>query len=219
MTAVFEKGERLRHIGHLDILRAMQRALRRCDMPVSYSNGFNPHMHLTFASALSVGYAGRKELMEVVLTEDISPEAFMTRMNEALPPDLQLSAARAVPEKHPALMAAVQAAAYELRPLSGAEALMAAVPAFLQQESVMALRKTKTGEKEIDIRPLVLSLKADEGVITASMVLTEKAACKPDMLLKALCGIAGVDVPRCMVVRTGLFAQDEGGALVPLEQL
>lgn len=60
MMAVFEKGERLRHIGHLDIQRAVQRALRRSMLPVAYSNGFNPHILLTFASALSTGYAGRR---------------------------------------------------------------------------------------------------------------------------------------------------------------
>ena len=53
MIAVFEKSERLRHIGHLDIQRAVMRALRRSGLPVSYSKGFNPHILLTFASALS----------------------------------------------------------------------------------------------------------------------------------------------------------------------
>ena len=58
MMAVFEKSPRLRHIGHLDIQRAVQRALRRSGLPVSYSKGFNPHILLTFASALSTGYSG-----------------------------------------------------------------------------------------------------------------------------------------------------------------
>ena len=50
MMAVFEKSERLRHIGHLDIQRAVMRALRRSGLSVSYSKGFNPHILLTFAS-------------------------------------------------------------------------------------------------------------------------------------------------------------------------
>ena len=52
MLAVFEKGERIRHIGHLDIQRSVQRGLRRSGLPVAYSNGFNPHILITFASAL-----------------------------------------------------------------------------------------------------------------------------------------------------------------------
>jgi predicted ribosome quality control (RQC) complex YloA/Tae2 family protein len=96
MLATFEKTERLRHIGHLDIMRAMQRALRRSGLPVSYSKGFNPHILLTFASALSVGAAGRCKIMETFLDEDVAPEAFLTAMNGALPPEMQLTGARVV---------------------------------------------------------------------------------------------------------------------------
>ena len=53
MMAVFEKGERLRHIGHLDIMRSTQRALRRSGLPVSYSKGFNPHILIScFSSSM-----------------------------------------------------------------------------------------------------------------------------------------------------------------------
>ena len=67
IMAVFEKGIRLRRIGHLDIQRAMMRALRRSGLPVAYSNGYNPHILLTFASALSTGAAGKKEILDLVV--------------------------------------------------------------------------------------------------------------------------------------------------------
>ena len=112
--AVFEKGIRLRHIGHLDIQRAMMRALRRSGLPVAYSNGYNPHILLTFASALSTGAAGKKEILDVTMAREVSPDDFLQQMNRALPPDLQLSFARALDDKHPAMMALVQAADYTL---------------------------------------------------------------------------------------------------------
>ena len=102
--AVFEKGIRLRHIGHLDIQRAMMRALRRSGLPVAYSNGYNPHILLTFASALSTGAAGKKEILDVTMAREASPDDFLQQMNRALPPDLQLSFARALDDKHPAMM-------------------------------------------------------------------------------------------------------------------
>ena len=89
MIAVFEKSERLRHIGHLDIQRAVMRALRRSGLSVSYSKGFNPHILLTFASALSTGAAGRKEIMDVQLDREVTPEEFVAAMNGAMPPDMQ----------------------------------------------------------------------------------------------------------------------------------
>ena len=90
MFVVFEKGERLRHIGHLDIMRTMQRALRRSGLPVSYSKGFNPHILLGFASALSVGAVGQNELMEVTLDQEVTSDEFNELLSKALPEDITL---------------------------------------------------------------------------------------------------------------------------------
>ena len=221
MIAVFEKSERLRHIGHLDIQRAVMRALRRSGLPVSYSKGFNPHILLTFASALSTGAAGRKEIMDVQLDKDVTPEEFLTAMNGAMPPEMQLSFAKVIDDRHVALMAQVQAADYTITILDEAagEKLVAALPGFLAQESIITMRKTKSGMKETDIRPLLLALTGEGCVLQAVMTLTERLACKPNMLLEALSAYAGIDVPRAMVVRNGLLGLDESGALAPLENL
>ena len=221
MMAVFEKSERLRHIGHLDIQRAVMRALRRSGLPVSYSKGYNPHILLTFASALSTGAAGRKEIMDVQLDRLVTPEEFVAAMNGAMPPDMQLSYAKELDDRHIALMAQVQAADYTITILdnAAAEVLVAAIPAFMAQESIIAMRKTKSGMKETDIRPLLLELTGEGMVLHTVMTLTERLACKPNMLIEALSAFAGIDVPRVMVVRNGLFGLDESGALAPLENL
>lgn len=221
MIAVFEKSERLRHIGHLDIQRAVMRALRRSGLPVSYSKGFNPHILLTFASALSTGAAGRKEIMDVQLDKEVSPEEFISAMNGAMPPDMQLSFAKVIDDKHIALMAQVQAADYTITILDQGAAgkIVEALPAFLAQESIITMRKTKSGMKETDIRPLLLELSGDDCTLHALMTLTERLACKPNMLMEALSAFCGIDVPRAMVVRNGLLGLDETGALAPLETL
>lgn len=221
MMAVFEKSERLRHIGHLDIQRAVMRALRRSGLPVSYSKGFNPHILLTFASALSTGAAGRKEIMDVQLEREVTPDEFVAAMNSAMPPEMQVSFAKILDDRHMALMAQVQAADYTITILdeSVADKLMRALPDFLAQESIMTMRKTKSGMKETDIRPLLLELTGEGVTLHAVMTLTERLACKPNMLLEALSSFAGVEVPRAMVVRNGLLGLDQSGALVPLENL
>lgn len=221
MMAVFEKNERLRHIGHLDIQRAVMRALRRSGLPVSYSRGFNPHILLTFASALSTGAAGRREIMEVQLDREVTPDEFVSAMNAAMPPDMQLSSARVLDDKHVALMAQVQAADYTITILdeNAAEKMVSALPDFLSQDTILAMRKTKSGMKETDIRPLLLTLTGEGAVLHATMTLTERLACKPNMLLDALSAFAGVETPRAMVVRNGLLGLDDSGALVPLETL
>ncbi len=222
MMAVFEKSERLRHIGHLDIQRAVQRALRRSGLPVSYSKGFNPHILLTFASALSTGAAGRKEIMEVQLNRDVTPEAFLAAMNSAMPPDMQLSSAKVLDDRHVALMAQVAAADYTLTldDENAARVIAEKLPAFLQQESIITLRKTKSGEKETDIRPLISTLTMEGRELHAVMTLTERLACKPGMLMTALTAFCGLgETPRTLVIRNRLLGLDDEGRLAPLETL
>ena len=221
MMAVFEKGERLRHIGHLDIMRSTQRALRRSGLPVSYSKGFNPHILITFASALSTGAVGRHELMDVTLDKPVKAEEFLAAMNAAMPPDMQLSSAKVLDDRHPALMAMVRAASYELHVLDAdaAQKCIAGIPAFLAQEQIMAMRKTKSGVKECDIRPLIHTLRGENGCLYVTLTLTESTACKPDMLLTALCGFAGCEVPRMLVIREHLLGENGQGKLAPLETL
>lgn len=220
MMAVFEKSERLRHIGHLDIQRAMQRALRRSGLPVSYSKGFNPHILLTFASALSTGAIGEKEIMDVSLNEDVTAEVFLAAMNKALPPDMQLSYAKAMDDRHPALMAMVCAAEYSIRIMDqeAADKMIAALPAFMAQESIMTMRKSKSGMKEVDMKPLVFSVSGEGDVLHAMLSQGEGSNCKPDMLMNALSAFVGIEAPRNIVTRKGLMGMDEG-KIVPLETL
>ena len=222
ILAVFEKGERIRHIGHLDIQRSVQRGLRRSGLPVAYSNGFNPHILITFASALSTGACGKREIMDVTMAEEVSAEEFMEKMNRAMPPEMQLSEARIIDQKHPALMAMLRAAKYDLmiRDPETAEKLIAAIPAMMEKENVTAMRKTKTALKECDIKPLIYELKGEGSHILAVLTLTEREACKPAMLMEALARDAGIDGEiRMLITRTGLLGENEKGELVPLETL
>ena len=222
MLAVFEKGERIRHIGHLDIQRSVQRGLRRSGLPVAYSNGFNPHILITFASALSTGACGKREIMDVTMAEEVSPEEFLEKMNRAMPPEMRLSEARVLDQKHPALMASLRAAKYDLliRDAEQAEKLAAAIPAMMARETVTAMRKTKTALKEPDIKPLIYDLKAEGQHILATLTLTEREACKPGMLIEALSREAGIEGEvRMLITRTALLGMDEAEKLVPLETL
>jgi len=226
MLAVFEKGERIRHIGHLDIQRSVQRGLRRSGLPVAYSQGFNPHILITFASALSTGACGKREIMDVTMAGDVEAEEFLVKMNRAMPPEMQLKEARAVDNKHPSLMGMVAAADYDLLIWDEAqgEKLAAALPEMMKKDQIMAMRKTKTKLAECDIKPLIYSLYAEKKDgkthLRAMMTLTERESCKPQMLLEALKAQAGIEAEvRMLVTREGLYGLNETGALAPLENM
>lgn len=222
MLAVFEKGERIRHIGHLDIQRSVQRGLRRSGLPVAYSNGFSPHILVTFASALSTGACGKREIMDVTMAEDVGEQEFLERMNRAMPPEMQLSEARAVDQKHPSLPPLLRAARYDLliRDPETAERVIRAIPAMMARETIPAMRKTKSALKECDIKPLIFSLDGADGHLLALLTLTERESCKPGMLTEALGREAGIEGEiRTLVTREQLFGENEAGQLVPLETL
>ena len=224
MLGVFEKSERVRHIGHLDIQRAVQRGLRRSGLPVAYSNGFNPHIQVTFASALSTGACGKREIMDVKMAEPVSEEVFLRKMNAAMPQDMQLSSARAVDDRHPALMASLKAGIYEmvLRDPRQAEQLIPAIGPMMAQETIPVARKTKSGIKEVDMKPLIYALRGEGRQLYATLMLTERESCKPNMILEGLKRAAGMpeeEEVRMLVIRTQLLGEAEDGGLVPLETL
>ena len=208
MIAVFSLKDRLKHIGHLDLMRAMQRALRRSGLPVSYSQGFNPHILLSFAAPLSVGMEGEREVMEVPLSAPVSPEEFIRRINEALPPLVRSLSARQVEDSHPAPMSQLGAAQFDITPRESAEALLAAVPGFLAQESIPAMRKSKKGMVPVDLRPLIYNLRVQGGRLEALLALHPSGTCKPDLMMQALSEFAGLPEPALYdICRTALLTE------------
>ena len=218
MIVVFEKAPRLRHIGHLDLMRAMQRALRRSDLPLRYSQGFNPHILLNFAAPLSVGMPGKREIMEVPIEGEMAAEVFKTQLSKSLPPDLPCLSVHAVDDRHPAPMAQLSAATYEAKMETVPEGMQEILARYIAQEEIPAIRKTKTGMKPCDLRPMIyhLSLKGDTLLMT--LAFCEKATCKPDLLLTSLFEFANVERPRTLITRLQLLGE-ENGVFKPLESL
>lgn len=216
----FGKQPRLRFISHLDLQRFFQRALNRTGLPVAYTQGFNPHAIMSFGSALALGWTSEYEILDVKLSVPMGRKRTEEAMRQALPEDLPVLEVRLVDDRHPAPMAMVRAADYEIT-LSGegAQATLDAVDAFLSSDRVMAVRKTKSGEKEIDVRPLALSLERENGLLRARLRLSELETFKPDLLVDVLARMAGVEPPEARIHRKCLLGEDEGGALKPLMEL
>ena len=90
LRAVFEKSGRAVFISHLDLLRTMQRAIKRSGIPVWYSQGFNPHIYLNFPLALSLGVTSRTEFMDFAVTEECDNAAIVERLNSVMPEGLHI---------------------------------------------------------------------------------------------------------------------------------
>lgn len=209
MIAEFEKMGRMSWFSHLDLQNTMQRALRRAQLPVAYSQGFNPHVLTSFATALSVGCQSRGEVMEVEMAGEISPEEFAEKLNACLPDGLKVRRCASVPDSAPALMAKVAEAGYDLTAPNAD--LTQAVEAFLKAEEVMVEKRSKTKTRLVNIRPMVheITCAFDGKDSRLSMVLeqTNANALKVELVMQAL-----APEQEFRFVRTALYAAGSDGA-------
>lgn len=225
MMVVFEKGAPLRYIGHLDLMRTVQRALRRSCLPVKYSNGFNPHIRLSFAAPLSVGVIGLRELMEVPVEDGLTESEFVNRMNAALPSCLQIRFCRSVPDEFPALMSLVAGADYRITFSKTEEGVKAAsaFEAFMALDSYVAQRRTKSGENPCDIRPFVVNghieEKEAEFVIELRTIATQAGMLKPSLWFDSLREFADCGEIPHLIYRRNILAKAKNGSLVPMEEV
>ena len=148
IAALHETG-RAAYLSHLDMQRTLQRSLRRADMPLMYSQGFNPHPLMAFAGALSTGFESEREWFDVRLEGDISPADFEARVNRVLPEGMAVSHAMEAPEGLSTLTGRLVAARYTLwvRPegKKTMEEVGSALENLLQSEELMVQKRTKSG--------------------------------------------------------------------------
>jgi len=217
MMVIFEKPYPLRHIGHLDLMRTMQRALRLSGLPVKYSQGYNPHIKLSFASPLSVGIAGEREIMDVPLERDIGEDAFTQALNRAMPVGMKIAGARMIDDTFPTLMGLAAGSRYRIEPEIDAGEFSNAVRKLLESSEYTALRKTKSGEKMSDIRPYIDTLEIDGKALFFTAKNLQSGSLKPSVIMNALFTLSGIQPCYYTVTREAILATDAQKNFVPLE--
>lgn len=218
MYAVYHKSEELSFISHLDIQRTLHRVFRRANIPLSYSEGFNPHPQLSFAAATATGMASEAEWFEVKLYQDMTPEEFMQRVNAQMPVGMRLTDAAVVPDNAGKLTTMVRAAEYRVRlhadiPLS-VGAVQKAINELLAGE-IIVQKRTKGGLKMVDIRPQVISVGV-EGVVEQKIILRilgmlqTDGGLRTELLTDTLFDHMGVTGGTAEVCRTAMYFESEG---------
>lgn len=203
----FTKQGPLRYTGHLDLHRLWERAMRRAELPITYSQGFHPQPKISLAAALPLGFSSRGEVLDVRLNDDIPVEEIATRLKDSLPPYIQVLKVESVDERAPALQTQVLSATYEARlsePIDPSE-LMRRVEEMMKAETLPRERRGKF----YDLRPLIEMLSViteANGKVWLRMVLAarEGATGRPEEVLTAL----GIEPDTVRVERTRLIFQD-----------
>jgi len=174
MRLRFSKTGQLRFIGHLDFLKVFQQTLRRAGLPMAYSQGFNPHMQLSFALPVPLGMASINDYADISLESAMPADEICQRFNEYAPAGLYMSIAWEV--TGPGAAALVTAADYDLyEPLGVNEsAANEIIQSLLSRDSIVIPKKIKSGVKDTDIRPDILDLSVVAAVTDACDDITQK---------------------------------------------
>lgn len=190
----FKKFGPVKFIGHLDVMRFFQKALRRADIDVAYSGGFSPHQIMSFASPLGVGLESNGEYFDVEILSPISSREFMDRVNAVSVPWIQITDVRLLPDKAGNAMASFAAADYTIRFRKGRELCVdwqQKFEDFMAQEHIKIIKATKRGTAEIDLKPAIYDYKVIDDSIYLLVNASSEGNIKPTLVIDAFAAFLG----------------------------
>lgn len=224
----FEKTGVMKFIGHLDMMRYFQKAIRRAGISIAFSEGFSPHMIMSFAAPLGVGVTSSGEYFDMEISSLMTSEEMTTRLNQMMADGIRISSVRKVPDaKASKAMSLVAAADYFVEFRTGHELdcdWQAYIDGFRKQQSIMITKKTKRSEQELDIRPWIYQFATVDNRIFMQLASGSVNNLKPDLVMEAFARFTGELLKpfALMIHRQEVYANtgtEENRTLVTLEEL
>ena len=224
----FRKNGVMKFIGHLDIMRYFQKAIRRAEIPIAFTSGYSPHMIMSFANPLGVGLTSDGEYFDIELTESIASKEAVRRLNEQMVDGMEIVSFVQIPDdKKSKGMSIVAGADYLSSVKNGSlpEDLAEKLEAFYAQNEICVVKKTKKSEKEVDIRPMIYKLECRDGKIYMRVAAGSVQNLKPELVTEAFVRYLGMDAEEVTFThhRLETFAESENAEgkmiLVPLDAL
>lgn len=213
----FSKKGPLRFIGHLDIMRYFQKAIRRSDIDIAYSTGFSPHQIMSFAAPLGVGVESEGEYFDIEANSVTTAEDMITRLNAEMAEGMNITGMRILPDNAKNAMASVKAASYRLNwkeDYSPEYNLSEAVSEFLSREEVLYTKQTAKSVIERNLKEAVYELKAmDKRTVYMLVDASSAGNVKPGAVIECLAGFYGktYDANAIQVTREDTFTDAPNG--------
>ncbi|MCM1282330.1 MAG: TIGR03936 family radical SAM-associated protein [Muribaculaceae bacterium] len=220
----------MKFVGHLDMMRYFQKAMRRADIDICYSEGFSPHPVMSFAAPLGVGLTSDGEYLDIEVHSSPASREALSALNDVMVEGVKTVSYVRLPDNAKAAMSLVAAADYRLRIREGCDSRSTAEweemirREFWDRKEFVITKKTKKSEREVDLKPLVyaLSVREEEGkpafYMTVSTGSTDNV--KPELVLSSICGRCGISLPAeaVRIHRMEIYARENGG-LIPLKDM
>lgn len=218
----YSKTGVLRFIGHLDIMRFFQKAIRRAKLDISYTKGFSPHQIISFAAPMPLGMTSEGEYFDGEFYSVTSSADMMSRLNETMPDGVEVLDIVLLDDNAKTSMSIVSASDYYIYKNEEADnenvlKLEEILDDFKSSDSIEILKKTKTKEELTDIKPSIYDIRLYKNGIYMLLASGSKGNLKPELVVNALCQRAGIDYNRYdyMVHRLETYMGDKE-ELLPL---
>ena len=194
----FAKYGAMKFIGHLDMMRFFQKAIRRADIDIKYSEGFSPHQIMSFAAPLGVGIESRGEYMDIEVLSMTSTEDMKSALNQVMVEGVEVLSVTILPEHVKNAMASVAAASYRLQMKEGSfpiDGLEDKIQDFYSQDTIPYKKETKKNVVELDLKQGIYEIGAQpDGSIYMLVNASSSGNIKPTMIFEKFCMFVGVEI-------------------------
>ena len=226
----FSKKDEMKYISHLDLMRLFQRAFRRADIPIKYSQGFNPHPKFSLATALSIGVTSDGEYMDVELENDIDRDEFIKRLNDVLPKGVKILSGKYI-KADKSLMSLIEWSDYVIEFYVtndiSKEDIENCIKEILKKDEIyikkVKIKNKKEIIKEVDIRDSIKNLKLlvieDKRIIIRATLKTgSKGNLKPQYIIDIIKRIGNIEIvdDSVKIHRLELYSQKNSKLVSPL---
>ena len=205
----YQKSEEARYISHLDFVRTIGRTFKRANLPVKYTQGFNPHIIMSVALPISVGVLSNSEYMDIELIENMKTSDLIQSINDNIPLGLKILDAKKLTDSDKSFNK-IESAKYLVYTIGNGDIN---VEDFLSLKEVVVEKKTKKGISDVDIRKDIKDIKylgKDEeyDVFVMQLSAGSIANLKPETVLNAFCKFMGYKTDFYKVVRTNIYFEN-----------
>lgn len=188
----YTKSEQLKFIGHLDVMRYFQKAVKRAGFDIAYSQGFSPHQLMSFAAPLALGVTSEGEYFDAEFNSVVSSNEFVRRFNEQMAAGMEVKDAIRLPQNAKKAMSIVAGSDYlitihDTLTAEQKQKMLSYVPHLLEKETIEVFRKTKKSEKVEDIKKGIYKLSVDGDQIYMFLATGSEYNLKPESVIEAIC--------------------------------
>lgn len=208
----------MKFIGHLDIMRYFQKAMRRADVDIKYSEGFSPHQIMSFAAPLGVGLTSNGEYMDIEVLKSSPSPLMVEKLNQVMAEGITVKSFLKLDDSAKNAMSLVAAADYtvgfrENALLKELDSLPALLSDFCSQDAIEIVKVTKKGEKQMDIKPLIYQLSTEGSSIFMKLATGSANNLKPELVMEAFFSWLGKELPpfALMVQREEVYGEEGEG--------